>query len=76
MVKSVTIDLDAELHDVLQTKAACTSCSLSQLVNMAIREFMADDEDLIAAGEANSEPPIYCSEIVQELCIPIHLVAS
>ena len=69
MVKSVTIDLDAELHDVLQNKSAHTSCSLSQLVNMAIREFIFDDEGLIAAGEVNSEPLIYCSEIVQKMCI-------
>ena len=67
MVKSVTIDLDAELHDVLQNKAACTSCSLSQLVNMAIREFIIDDEDLIAAGEANSEPLISYSETLQRI---------
>jgi len=66
MVKSVTIDLDAELHDALQKKAASTSCSLSQLVNMAIREFMVDDEYLVLSSEVNCEPLVNYSELLQE----------
>ena len=69
MVKSVTIDLDAELHDALQNKAAHTSCSISQLVNMAIREFMADDDFLVMAGEVNCEPLVHYSELLQKRCV-------
>jgi predicted transcriptional regulator len=66
MANSVTIDLDPELHEALQKKAAHTSCSLSQLVNMAIREFIIDDEDLLAASEVNCEPLVHYSELLQE----------
>ena len=67
MTNSVTIDLDPELHEALQKKAASTSCTLSQLVNMAVKEFIVDDEDLVAAGEANSEPVISYSEALQKV---------
>jgi len=67
MANNVTIDLDPELHEALQKKAAHTSCSLSQLVNMAIREFIIDDEDLAAASEVNSEPLISYSETLQRI---------
>ena len=66
MANSVTIDLDPELHEALLKKAAHTSCSLSQLVNMAIQEFMADDQYLVLAGEVNCEPLVSYSEILQE----------
>ena len=66
MANNVTIDLDPELHEALQKKAAHTSCSLSQLVNMAIREFIVDDEDLVAASEVNCEPLVNYSELLQE----------
>ena len=66
MANNVTIDLDPELHEALQKKAAHTSCSLSQLVNMALREFLVDDEDLVAASEINNEPMISYSELLQE----------
>ena len=68
MANNVTIDLDPELHEALQKKAVHTSCSLSQLVNMAIREFIVDDEDLVAASEVNSEPLFSYSETLQRLC--------
>jgi predicted transcriptional regulator len=66
MANSVTIDLDPDLQEVLQKKAAHTSCSLSQLVNMAIREFIFDEEDLVAASEVNCEPLVHYSELLQE----------
>jgi predicted transcriptional regulator len=68
MAKRVTIYLDPDLHEALLKKAESTSCSLSQLVNMAIREFIVDDEDLAAASEVNSEPLFSYSETLQRLC--------
>ncbi|MFA5055989.1 MAG: CopG family transcriptional regulator [Dehalococcoidia bacterium] len=70
MVKSVTVELDVELLEALQKKAASTSCSLSQLVNMAVREFIVDDEELAAVGEGQPEPVISYSEALQELSSP------
>ena len=67
MAKSITVDLDVELLEALQRKAASTSCSLSQLVNMAVREFIVDDEDLVAEGETQSEPLISYSETLQKV---------
>ena len=66
MVINVAVDLDSELHEALQKMVARTSCSLSQLVNMAIQEFMADDQYLVLAGEVNCEPLVSYSEILQE----------
>jgi predicted DNA-binding protein len=69
MANSVTVDLDPELHEALQKKAAHTSCTLSQLVNMAIREFIIDEESLILANEVNCEPLVNYSELLQERSI-------
>ena len=66
MVKSVPIDLDSGLLEALQRKATQTSCSLSQLVNMAIQEFIADDEYLVLATEVGCEPLVSYSELLQE----------
>ena len=66
MENNVNIDLDPELHEALLKMAARTSCSLSQLVNMAVREFTADDEYLVAATEVNCEPLVHYSELLQE----------
>jgi len=69
MVKSVPIDLDSGLLEALQRKATQTSCSLSQLVNMAIQEFIADDEYLVLATEVGCEPLVSYSELLQERSI-------
>ena len=66
MANDVTIDLDPGLHEALLKMAAHTSCSLSQLVNMAVREFMVDDDCLVTAGELNCEPLFSYSELLQE----------
>lgn len=71
MVKSVTVELDVELLEALQRKAASTSCSLSQLINMAIREFIVDEQYLVLAGEVNCEPLVSYSELLQERSIKL-----
>jgi hypothetical protein len=38
---------------------------------MAVREFIVDDEDLVAAVEVNSEPVISYSELLQERSIKL-----
>ena len=71
MVNNVNIELDVELLEALQKKAAQTSCSLSQLIDMAIREFIVDEQYLVLAGEVNCEPLVSYSELLQERSIKL-----
>jgi plasmid stability protein len=55
--KRATIYLDADLHQALKMKAAISSKSVSEIVNDAVREALAEDEeDLRAFEERTSEP--------------------
>ena len=65
MENNVNIDLDPGLHEALLKMAARTSSTLSQLVNMAVREFTADDEYLVLATEVGCEPLVSYSELLQ-----------
>jgi hypothetical protein len=68
--KRTTIYFDPNLHESLRKKASAISCSLSELVNVAIREYLAEDaEDLAAFSERNNEPLISYSEILQKLAV-------
>jgi predicted HicB family RNase H-like nuclease len=59
--KRATVYLDPELHKALRLKAVETSRSVSQLVNDAIRESLAEDvEDITAFAERAGEPLISC----------------
>ena len=66
--KRATIYLDPELHKALKLKAVETSRSVSELVNDAIREALAEDaEDLEAFAERAGEPLISYDEMVKRL---------
>ena len=66
--KRATVYLDAELHKALRLKAAETSRSISELVNNAIREALAEDaEDITAFEERSREPLISYDEMVKRL---------
>jgi len=66
--KRSTIYLDPELHKALKLKAVETSRSVSDLVNKAIRESLAEDaEDLAACEERVSEPLISYDEMIKRL---------
>lgn len=67
-IKRATIYLDPELHRALKLKAVETSRSVSELVNDAIREALAEDaEDLEAFEERAAEPLISYDEMVKRL---------
>jgi predicted transcriptional regulator len=52
--KRTTIYLDPDLHKALRLKAVSISRSLSELVNDAVREALAEDaEDITAFEERN-----------------------
>ena len=66
--KRATVYLDPVLHKALKLKAVETSRSISDLVNAAVREALAEDaEDLAAFGERADEPLISYDEMVKRL---------
>ena len=66
--KRATIYFDSDLHKALKLKAVETSRSLTELVNEAVREALAEDaEDLSAFDERNREPLISYDTMVKRL---------
>ncbi|MDX1736892.1 MAG: ribbon-helix-helix protein, CopG family [Alphaproteobacteria bacterium] len=66
--KRSTIYLDPALHKALRIKALETSRSMSELINDAIREALAEDaEDLAAFEERANEPLISYEEMIKRL---------
>jgi hypothetical protein len=66
--KRATVYLDPFLHKALKLKAVETSRSISDLVNTAIREALAEDaEDLATFDERAEEPLISYDEMVKRL---------
>ena len=66
--KRATVYLDPDLHKALRLKAVETSQSISELVNNAIREALAEDaEDIAAFEERAGEPLISYDEMVKRL---------
>ena len=66
--KRATIYFDPVLHKALRLKAAETSCSITELVNQAVREALSEDaEDLAAFDERQNEPLISYDEMVKRL---------
>jgi len=66
--KRSTIYLDPDLHKALRLKAVDTSRSVSDLVNEAIRQSLAEDaEDLEAFEKRISEPLISYEKMVKKL---------
>jgi hypothetical protein len=66
--KRATIYFDPDLHKALRLKAVETNQSLSELVNEAVREALAEDaEDLAAFDDRAKEPAIPYDEMVMRL---------
>jgi len=66
--KRATVYLDPVLHRALRLKAAETSRSMSELINEAIRDELAEDADDLADFEARNRDPIIAFEdFVREL---------
>ena len=66
--RRATVYLDPELHKALRLKAVATSQSVSELVNRAIKESLAEDAaDLAAFEERAGEPLIRYDEIIKRL---------
>jgi hypothetical protein len=67
-VRRATVYLDPDLHKALRLKAVETSRSVSDLINDAVREALAEDaEDIMAFDERASESLISYDEMVKRL---------
>jgi hypothetical protein len=66
--KRATVYFDARLHRALRVKAAVTERSLSEIVNTAVRESMAEDvEDLAVFKERSAEPNLAFEAVLKAM---------
>jgi len=66
--KRTTVYFDPALHRALRLKAAETDQSLSDLVNSAVRETLAEDaEDLEAFETRSNEPSLSFEDALKDL---------
>ena len=66
--KRATVYFDPIIHKALKLKSIETSKSISELVNKAVKEALAEDAgDLSAVEERADEPLISFSEMVKRL---------
>jgi len=68
LTKRATIYFDADLHRAARMKAAETDKSVSDLVNSALRQSLAEDADDLAAFRARAkEPNLDFEAVVKDL---------
>ena len=66
--KRATVYFDEALHRLLRLKAAEMDRSISELVNDAVKQSLAEDaEDLAAFDERASEPDLPFERVIKEL---------
>lgn len=66
--KRATVYFDPSLHKALRVKAAETERSLSELVNAAVRQSLAEDnEDLTAFDARAKEPSLAFADVLKDL---------
>ena len=66
--KRATVYLDPDLHRALKIKSAHSERTLSELVNLAVRQSLTEDhEDLLAFDERKDEPNLDFGEVLKEL---------
>ncbi|MBN1448282.1 MAG: CopG family transcriptional regulator [Bacteroidetes bacterium] len=64
MNKRTTIYLDPPLHRALRLKALETGQSISEIINDAVRQALAEDEEDIRAFEERAAEPVLSYEAV------------
>lgn len=66
--KRATVYFDPGLHKALRVKAAETERSLSELVNAAVRQSLAEgSEDLVAFEDRATEPSLVFVDVLKDL---------
>jgi hypothetical protein len=67
-LKRANAYLDPSLHKALRVKAAHTDCSISELVNTAVRQTLAEDaQDLAIFTERAKEPALSSEDVLKDL---------
>ncbi len=63
-----TIYFDPDIHKAIKLKAAISNKSLSELVNLAVRQMLQEDqEDLQAFSDRVAEPTISYEQLLDDL---------
>lgn len=66
--KRATVYFESHLHRALRLKAAETDTSISELVNDAVKEALAEDaEDLAAFEERATEPNLRFEDVLKDM---------
>jgi hypothetical protein len=66
--RRATVHLDRQLHRALRRRAAETECSITALVNDAVRQALAEDaEDLAAIEARRNEPDLDFEAVVRDM---------
>jgi len=66
--KRATIYFDPDIHRVLKIKSAYSNKSLSELIDIAIRNELAEDEeDIRAFAEREKEPTVTFESVLRDL---------
>ena len=66
-LKRATVYFDPSLHKALRLKAAHTDRSLSEIVNAAVRQTLAEDaEDLKAFKNRAKEPSLLFEDVLKD----------
>lgn len=66
--KRATVYFESYLHRALRLKAAETDTSISELVNEAVKEALAEDaEDLAAFEERSAETDLRFEDVLKDL---------
>jgi hypothetical protein len=66
--KRATVYFESHLHRALRLKAAETDTSISELVNDAVKESLAEDaEDLAAFEDRAAEPNLKFEDVLKDL---------
>ncbi|OGR01438.1 MAG: CopG family transcriptional regulator [Deltaproteobacteria bacterium RIFOXYA12_FULL_61_11] len=66
--KRSTIYFDPDVHRALKVKAAHASCSVSEVVNAAVKIALAEDhEDLLAFDERSGEKTMSYEDLLKDL---------
>ncbi|MBI1788274.1 MAG: CopG family transcriptional regulator [Acidobacteria bacterium] len=67
-LKRATVYFDPSLHKALRVKAAFTERSLSDLVNAAVRQTLAEDaQDSAVFAERAKEPVLSFEDVLKDL---------
>ena len=67
-VKRSTIYFDTDIHKTLKIKAACTHHTISEIVNVMVKQALSEDEeDLSAFDERAKEPDLDFEDVLRSL---------